>query len=174
VYLSGDQSECAHYFDAFEKVEQSSIYNHKEDISYFSENITDSEYPGPLCYCGKRGCLETWISGRGLSRDFQRSTGYSQSAELIVEQAEKGQQSAVLCLERYYERLAKSFAQMINTIDPDVIVCGGGLSNVDTIYSEIPKRWDKYIFSDQFSTRLARAHHGDSSGVRGAALLWRE
>ncbi|MGH1438511.1 MAG: ROK family protein [Cellvibrionaceae bacterium] len=166
-----NENSAIAFFDSSGKTERSAIYHRKKEISYFSASLLESEYPGPLCYCGKRGCLETWVSGRGLSNDYQRHTGENLPAERVVELATQGHPNARVCLDYYYERLAKSFAQVINTLDPHVIVCGGGLSNLASIYTEIPERWDKYVFSDQFTTRLVQAHHGDSSGVRGAAFL---
>lgn len=161
------------FFDRPGRVERSAIYQEKASLNYQVDKLEEAEYPGPLCYCGKRGCLETWISGTGLSRDYQRSTSQIKAAEIIVERAHQGEQAALNSLQRYYERLAKSFAQIINTLDPDIIVCGGGMSNIGAIYTQIPSRWDKYIFSPACKTKLVPAVYGDSSGVRGAALLWK-
>ncbi len=162
------------FFDGLGAVEQSAIYAEKKTINYFVDTPNLAEYPGPLCYCGKRGCLETWISGTGFSQDYQRTVGGRLSAQVIVDMARKGDSIAQTCFERYCERLAKSFAQLINIIDPDVIVCGGGMSNVKEIYAEVPERWDRYIFSTASpTTTLVAAQFGDSSGVRGAALLWK-
>lgn len=168
-----NQENVIRFFDRSGKAERSSIYHHKEEPRYFTDVLETAEYPGPHCYCGKRGCLEKWISGRGLSDDYRRCTGDYKPAELIVELACSGDNIADNAVQRYYERLAKSFAEIINIIDPDIIVCGGGMSNVDTIYTEIPQRWDKYIFSDACRTTVVPSKYGDSSGVRGAAFLWR-
>jgi fructokinase len=123
------------------------------------------DLPLPSCYCGRAGCIETYLSGPGLSRDHEKATGKRLAPEEIVS---LGDQS----LERYVERLARSLASVINVLDPDVIVLGGGMSNVARLYTEVPRLWSRYAFSDQVATRLARPVHGDSSGVRGAAWLW--
>jgi len=126
---------------------------------------TAADLPHPACYCGRTGCIETYLSGPGLSRDHESRTGRRLSAEEIVS---LGDQS----LERYEERLARALASVINVLDPDVIVLGGGMSNVARLYTEVPRRWGRHVFSDRVATRLARPVHGDSSGVRGAAWLW--
>jgi len=126
---------------------------------------TAADLPHPACYCGRIGCIETYLSGPGLSRDHESRTGRRLSAEEIVS---LGDQS----LERYEERLARALASVINVLDPDVIVLGGGMSNVARLYTEVPRRWGRHVFSDRVATRLARPVHGDSSGVRGAAWLW--
>ena len=128
---------------------------------------TAADLPHPACYCGRTGCIETYLSGPGLSRDHESRTGRRLSAEEIVS---LGDQS----LERYEERLARALASVINVLDPDVIVLGGGMSNVARLYTEVPRRWGRHVFSDRVATRLARPVHGDSSGVRGAAWLWGE
>jgi fructokinase len=130
------------------------------------------EWPGPPCYCGRTGCIETFLSGPGLSRDFERATRQLIAAEEIVRRAAAGDLNATLCLERYEDRFARALASIINIFDPEVIVLGGGLSNVDRLYTAIPGRWSAFVFSDVVATRLAKAQHGDSSGVRGAAWLW--
>jgi fructokinase len=130
------------------------------------------EWPGPSCYCGRTGCIETFLSGPGLSRDFQRATNEVVRAEEVVARAASGDLRAALCLERYEDRFARALASVINVLDPDVIVLGGGLSNIDRLYSAIPGRWPAFVFSDVVATRLLKAAHGDSSGVRGAAWLW--
>ncbi|HEX2676598.1 MAG TPA: ROK family protein [Polyangiales bacterium] len=134
----------------------------------------DDERPGFPCYCGKRGCIETFLSGPGLVQDFGHASGSHETAAGIVQRAQLGEGDAVRALERYYDRLARGLASVINVLDPDVIVLGGGVSNVDSLYSEVPPRLAKYVFSDRVDTHLARAQHGDSSGVRGAAWLWPE
>ncbi len=130
------------------------------------------EYPGPPCYCGKKGCIETLLSGPGLSLDHQAKTGLELKAPAILESAEKGDPGAEATFLRYEDRLARALAHVINLIDPDVIVLGGGLSNCDRLYTAIPARWGRYIFSDQVITPLYPPVHGDSGGVRGAAWLW--
>jgi fructokinase len=126
---------------------------------------TPQDLPQPACYCGREGCIETYLSGPGLARDHRQRTGESLTPERIV-----GLQSEALY--RYIERLARALGSVINVVDPDVIVLGGGLSNVRQLYTEVPRMWHRYVFSDYVDTRLARNAHGDSSGVRGAAWLW--
>ena len=135
---------------------------------------THQELPGRKCYCGKRGCIETWLSGPGFANDHQQHNNLNEalSAKEIVLLAEQGDESAQASLQRYEERLAKSLASIINVIDPDVIVLGGGMSNIQRLYQNVPKLWDEYIFSDHACTKLVPPKHGDSSGVRGAAWLW--
>lgn len=130
-----------------------------------------SELPGHLCYCGKSGCIETWLSGAGLTRAYQQMTGQLQSADTISELARQGDEHAELTLSSYETRLAKSLASVINILDPTVIVLGGGLSNIQRLYNNVPGIWSRYVFSDQVKTRLYPAKFGDSSGVRGAAWL---
>ncbi|MBI2188537.1 MAG: ROK family protein [Acidobacteria bacterium] len=132
----------------------------------------DDERPGPACYCGRRGCIETFLSGPGLQADYARSTGETRTAAEIAEQAAAGDRGASAALERYEGRLARGLASIINVLDPDVIVLGGGLSNIDRLYTSVPRLWSPYVFSDTVATRLVKARHGDSSGVRGAAWLW--
>lgn len=131
-----------------------------------------SEYPGPLCYCERRGCNETWISGTGFKNDYKRVTGEEMSTHDIIARAKEGEAKAVAALSRYTDRLARALAQIANILDPDIIVLGGGMSNVDSLYKDVPALWKKYIFSDTVTTEIVRARHGDSSGVRGAAWLW--
>lgn len=123
------------------------------------------DLPLPDCYCGRAGCIETYLSGPGLARDHELRTGKRLPPEEIVS---LGDQS----LERYVERLARALASVINLLDPDVIVLGGGMSKVGRLYTEVPRLWRRYVFSDHVATRLAPPAHGDSSGVRGAAWLW--
>jgi fructokinase len=132
----------------------------------------DDERPGPPCYCGKRGCIETFLSGPGLSRDFQAATGGAVKAHEIAEMAANGDARAEACMARYERRMAKSLAMMISILDPEVIVMGGGVSNISRLYDNVPRLWREYAFSDQLNTKLVKARHGDSSGVRGAAWLW--
>ena len=132
---------------------------------------TDAERPGPACYCGRTGCIETFISGPGLARDHPNG---GIAAAAIVETAMAGDRAAQASLARYEGRLARSLAGVINIVDPDVVVLGGGMSNIEQLYRNVPPLWQDYVFSDQVATRLRRAAHGDSSGVRGAAWLWPE
>lgn len=135
------------------------------------------EIPGPPCYCGRSGCIETFLSGPGLSADLQRQTGWRRPADEIVHRAAAGDGDAEAALDRYERRLARALASVVNVLDPDVIVLGGGMSKTDRLYSRVPSLWREYIFSagartDSVRTRIVRAQHGDSSGVRGAAWLW--
>jgi len=124
-----------------------------------------ADLPLPACYCGRSGCIETYLSGPGLERDHEALTQQKLDAREIV--ALDGE-----ALDRYIQRLARALAGVINVLDPDVIVLGGGMSNVERLYTEVPRRWARHVFSDQVATRLVRNAHGDSSGVRGAAWLW--
>ncbi|KAF0103700.1 MAG: rok family protein [bacterium] len=132
----------------------------------------DHERPGPACYCGKRGCLETWLSGPGLARDHLAATGVELSAEQVAARAEVGDAACAATLDRYEDRLARGLAQVINVLDPDVIVLGGGLSKIGRLYTNVPRLWTRHVFSDHVATRLLPPAHGDSGGVRGAAWLW--
>lgn len=126
----------------------------------------------PRCYCGRQGCVETWLSGPSLAADHARHGGETLTAKQIAERAEAGDGDCAATLARYHRRLAKALAQVINIVDPSVIVLGGGISNIESLYTEVPAQWGDYVFSDQVHTRLRRHRHGDSSGVRGAAWLW--
>jgi fructokinase len=130
-----------------------------------------SESPGPECYCGRRGCIETFLSGPGLAADFARRGLRPASAEEVVALAEGGDSAARETLDVWEARLAKALAHVINIVDPDVIVVGGGLSKITRIYSGVPSLWSRWIFSDTVTTRLVPARFGDASGVRGAAWL---
>jgi len=130
------------------------------------------ERPGPPCYCGRRGCLETFLSGPALSRDYAAATGERRDPPAIAAAAGAGDAGAEAALRRYEDRLARGLASVINVVDPDVIVLGGGMSNIDRLYDQVPRLWAPYVFSDRVDTRLVRPAHGDSSGVRGAAWLW--
>ena len=138
-----------------------------------------SEVPGPACYCGRHGCLERWVSGRALARDYREHAEIDLvgvapvSAVEVVQRMRSGERLARLVVERYLDRLARGLSQVVNTVDPDVLVLGGGMSNVDELYDELPDRIASYTFSPCFYTPVVRAAHGDSSGVRGAAWLWR-
>lgn len=131
-----------------------------------------ADLPLPACYCGRAGCVETYLSGPGLAADHLRMAGAALSPAEIVAAAAAGEADCAATLARYADRLARALAGVINLLDPDVIVLGGGLSNIDALYDEVPRRWLPHVFSDGVSTRLVRAAHGDSSGVRGAAWLW--
>ena len=130
------------------------------------------EGPGPQCYCGQTGCIETYLSGPGLSRDHERTTGQSLDAAEIAARAEAGDAAAEATLRRYEDRMARALASVVNVLDPDVVVLGGGLSNLSRLYVTVPRLWTRYVFSDRVDTRLVSPRHGDSSGVRGAAWLW--
>jgi len=129
------------------------------------------EWPGPSCYCGRTGCIETFLSGPGLARDYMAATGFDTSAQDVVARADGGETSAAECLSRYTDRMARALAGIINVLDPHVIVLGGGLSKVAQLYDRVPRLWRAFVFSDQVSTRLVPPAHGDASGVRGAAWL---
>lgn len=130
------------------------------------------EWPGPTCYCGKTGCIETLISGPALRREFHARTGRSIAAEEIAEAAETGDPEAQEALDRFEDRLARGLAMVVNIFDPHIIVLGGGLSNIERLYAKLPVLISRYAFSDGVDTKVMRAAHGDSSGVRGAAWLW--
>jgi fructokinase len=139
--------------------------------------LGSDEWPGPPCYCGKRGCVETWLSGPALERDHAEHTGLTLSSREIVGAAAGGEPDAAATLSRYHDRLGRALASLINVLDPDVVVLGGGMSNIaglpEAAYALLPR----YVFaagarSDAVATRVVRAAHGDSSGVRGAARLW--
>ncbi len=130
------------------------------------------EYPGPACYCGYKGCIETWISGTGLEADYARATKIKMPGKEIVARSETGETAALACLERYEDRLTRSLAQMINILDPDIIVLGGGVSQVPRLYRNVPARLKEYVFGREADTPVVVAKHGDASGVRGAAWLW--
>jgi len=130
------------------------------------------EMPGPPCWCGRSGCIETFLSGPGFAADHRRHTGRSLTAREIAHTAEIGDPDCRATLARYSDRLARGLALVINMIDPDAIVLGGGLSAIGMLYDEVPRRWQRYVFSDRVVTRLLAPTHGDSSGVRGAAWLW--
>jgi fructokinase len=136
----------------------------------------DDERPGPPCYCGRRGCIETFLSGPGLAADFERHARARRSPREIVAAAADGDAEAGKALTRYEDRMARALAGIVNVLDPDVIVLGGGMSNIDRLYVNVPAAWNAYIFNcgpdGPARTQLVRARHGDSSGVRGAAWLW--
>ena len=132
----------------------------------------DGEGVVPACYCGRRGCVETWLSGPALAADHLRVTGEALTPEALVARAAAGDAACEATLLRYETRLARALAGVINLLDPDVIVLGGGLSSLDRLYRNVPLRWTPHVFSDAIATRLRPPLHGDSSGVRGAAWLW--
>jgi fructokinase len=137
------------------------------------------ERPGPACYCGRRGCIEAFLSGPAFAAEFERRTGRRLTADEIVKQAASSDAEAEAALERYERRLARGLASIINVLDPEVIVLGGGMSNTPRLYERVPRLWDAWVFSagaagEAARTRLVRAAHGDASGVRGAAWLWPE
>lgn len=134
----------------------------------------EDESPGPLCYCGRQGCIETYLSGPGMADDFYRFAKYRLTSEQIAVAASRGDTQAEACLRRYEQRMARGLAHIINILDPNVIVLGGGMSNLSRLYQNVPALWGQYIFSDQVHTRLVPPYYGDSSGVRGAAWLWNE
>ena len=127
----------------------------------------EADLPLPACYCGRAGCIETYLSGPALEREHERLSGERLPARDLGWRGGKA-------MEAYVERLARALAGVINVIDPDVIVLGGGMSNIDRLYTEVPRLWSRQVFSDHVATRLERNRHGDSSGVRGAAWLWNE
>ena len=130
---------------------------------------TDGERPGPACYCGRHGCIESWLSGPAMSADHARATGDSLTAK---ELADSGTDAARATLARYAQRLARALATVINVLDPDCIVLGGGLSKIEALYESVPQLWGEWIFSDRVDTRLLPPRHGDAGGARGAAWLW--
>lgn len=127
------------------------------------------DLPLPPCYCGRRGCVETYLCGHGLVADHRRHGGSEDDARLIAAAASAGCEASMA---RYERRLARSLAGVINILDPDVVVLAGGLSNIERLYRKVPALWAEHVFSDRVDTRLVRSLHGDSSGVRGAAWLW--
>ena len=131
------------------------------------------ERPGPACYCGLSGCIETYLSGPGLAAGYTRETGSDTTALALADASAAGNETARRHLDRYVDRLSRGLAHVINILDPDVIVLGGGLSNLNVLYERVPQHWSRYVFSDRVDTKLVPPRHGDSSGVRGAAWLWR-
>ena len=134
------------------------------------------ELPGADCFCGRSGCIETWVSGPGMVRDHCQHNALAHSQDItpkvLVDAAEQGDGSAVQTIQRYERRLAKSLAHVINMLDPDVIVLGGGMGNIDSLYVNVPTLLPEFVFSDVVNTKIVAPVHGDSSGVRGAAWLW--
>lgn len=132
----------------------------------------DEERPGPACYCGKFGCVETFLSGPGMSASYRRLAGKPAEPAEIVLRAGQGHSLCERVVRDYEDRMARALAHVINILDPDAVVLGGGMSNIRRLYEEVPKLWGRYVFSDRVDTRLLPPRHGDSSGVRGAAWLW--
>lgn len=132
----------------------------------------DDEMPGPNCYCGRRGCIETYLSGPAMSNDHQRVVRTKLTPESILAGASRGDPPCEATVRRYEDRMARALAHVINILDPDVIVLGGGMSNITRLYENVPRLWGKYVFSDRVDTLLVPPKHGDASGVRGAAMLW--
>jgi fructokinase len=130
------------------------------------------EYPGPPCYCGRKGCIETFLSGPGMARDHQLHGGGPLDAATIVARAAAGEPAAEATVSRYEDRMSRALASVLNVIDPDVVVLGGGLSKIERLYTNVPTLWVQHAFSDAVRTPLRPPRHGDSSGVRGAAWLW--
>ena len=133
--------------------------------------MSAEEYPGEDCFCGKRGCLETFVSGTGFENEYERQTGTRISGHEIIMLIEQGDDTAEKVMRTYENRLARAIATVVNFFDPDVLVLGGGMSNISYIYENIDEAFKKYIFSDTFDTKVVKNYHGDSSGVRGAAWL---
>lgn len=131
-----------------------------------------SEIPAPICPCGKPGCMELYLSGPGMSRDHEEVTRRQLTAPEIVAGVAKGEPSCVATFDRYVDRLARGMASMINFLDPNIIVVGGGLSHITSLYQLVPARWTRYVSGSRAGTKFVRNKHGDSSGVRGAARLW--
>jgi fructokinase len=134
--------------------------------------MKEGEWPGPQCWCGRHGCLETWVSGTGLRRDFTAVSGRELTGEAIVESARAGDPDAAAAFDRYIDRLGRALAMVSNILDPDVFVFGGGVSNTPELYERLVPIVEKYAFSDHWEAKLTPAKWGDSSGVRGAARLW--
>jgi len=130
----------------------------------------DDERPGPGCFCGHTGCIETFLSGPGMERDYAHDR--SLPSAQIVARAVAGDAQCAAAVARYTGRLARALAHVINIVDPDAIVLGGGMSNIDSLYADVPQQWGQWVFSDRVDTHLLKNAHGDSSGVRGAAWLW--
>lgn len=133
---------------------------------------TVEEHQAHQCWCGRTDCLETWVSGSAFREDYERSTGLKADGRAIIERAQGGDAAAEACLDRYIDRLGRALAAMCNLLDPDVIVLGGGMSNVEALYDRVPPIVAHYAFTDRFTTPILKAKYGDSSGVRGAAWLW--
>lgn len=134
----------------------------------------DAEIPGPPCWCGRRSCIETWVSGTGMARDHAARTSEQLSAESIIARAREGEEDAIVTFDRYIDRLGRALAVICDIVDPDTLVFGGGLSNVHEIYQRLPAAIAPHVFADAWTAKLVPAKWGDSSGVRGAARLWNQ
>ena len=134
--------------------------------------MSPEEYPGEECFCGKRGCLETFVSGTGFENEYERQTGNRISGHKIIKLLEQGERTAEKVMRTYENRLARGIATLTNFLDPDVLVLGGGMSNISRIYQNLPALIVDWVFGHEFTTPIRPARHGDSSGVRGAAWLW--
>jgi fructokinase len=135
---------------------------------------TPNEIPGPQCYCGKRGCIESWCSGPALTAQFESATGRELRPTEIAAAAQNGDAAALQIMDAYLDRFARAIATLVNIVDPHAIVMGGGLSNIEQFYTELPERVEQYGFNPEGETVIVRNRYGDSSGVRGAAWLWKE
>ncbi len=133
-----------------------------------------AEIPGKACYCGRHGCMETWVSGRAFERQYTEHKGVELKASEIMELKRKGDHLASLLWQRYVDRVARGLATVVNTLDPDIFVMGGGMSNVDELYGDLPRELARRTFSTVFHTPVKRNQHGDASGCRGAAWLWKD
>ena len=131
-----------------------------------------NEFPAPQCWCGQMGCMETWVSGSGMERDFHKNFGHDLKANEIATRALAGDPDCQSTLDKHCDRLARGLAMISNIFDPDVIVLGGGLSNMAHLYEQLPDRMIPWVFTDHFKAHIVRPIHGDASGVRGAARLW--
>ena len=154
------------------------VAGHQAIAGEFGHNplpwMTADEFPGNPCWCGQRGCLETYISGTGFERDHEKAASIARSSQEVIAAMRAGGAAARAAYERYVSRLGRGLASIVNIIDPDVIVLGGGMSNIDELYEDLPAIIGRYVFSDAFDTPVRRNVHGDSSGVRGAAWLWKQ
>lgn len=135
--------------------------------------MTREEYPGQRCFCGHEGCIETFLAGAGLARAYKRIAGAEAGGQEIAQRADAGEAAALVALDAYQDRLSRALAMVVDILDPDVIVLGGGLSNIARIYQGLAARVETYAFTDALDTKILRNAHGDSGGVRGAAWLWR-
>jgi fructokinase len=154
------------------------VAGHQAIAGEFGHNplpwMTADEFPGNPCWCGQRGCLETYISGTGFERDHEKAANVALRSQEVIAAMRAGGAAARVAYERYVSRLGRGLASIVNIIDPDVIVLGGGMSNIDELYEDLPAIIGRYVFSDAFDTPVRRNVHGDSSGVRGAAWLWKQ
>lgn len=175
IYQSED-SDLAGFFDHGRPAKDiiNPVYAHKRQPEYYATEPELAEFPGPQCYCGKKGCIETWISGPGFKQDHYRVTGEDISTHDIIAGVYKGDENCRASLDRYIDRMARALSGIINILDPDIVILGGGMSNVSELYKDLPVQMDRYVFSDTFKCDIVPARFGDSSGVRGAAWLWND